>query len=1053
MSKTYRTAIITAMLLFLCCCVAHAQTWKEFSTRADSLHDARNYDSAITLAGLALDEANKMLGSEDTVVASILYRLGRYHLNSRNYNEAELCLRQSLEIREKQLSANHEDVAAALYYLGAIHLWRSEYEQAEPFFQRALAIRERLFGPEHPEVARSLFGYTSLKYRQEKYTESELFGKRALSILEKTQSPDSQLITPLIILADLYHLVGRYAEAANHYNRALDISKASFNLYHPQTARCLTGLAAVYYSMGDYVRAEPMYRQAVKVHQKLFGKKSSTVAIDLTNLGLLFTAQGKFDAAADLYLRAIGIFEASLGADHKFVGNCHSFLALIYTHKGDFEAAESSLTKALMIATKRFGSDHSEVGVVMNNLADLYLARRDYLRADYLYRDALHILEKAVGAQHPFVVSSLNGLAVCFSAQGQYQEALQFFERAIQIEEKVYGSDHPELARTTELLSRHYRLQKDRTKSLEAAKRAVGIRRHNLAVGAMVMSERDALTYAQQMRNSVNGYLSGFFDANVHDRNNLYKAAEIIFSAKGAISDEIFKRRRSLISEADSATVALAESYRLTKHQLSQLFISGPGDKDPGSFSKELDSLREQTNRLEAELARSSASFRKGQDYQDVRAERISKLLPENSVLIEYMSYDYHPVAHDSVVSRYLAVVVDNQGVRDIVDLGAGADIDRLVNQYRRHLLDIALSGRWPSIVHQMEYEKISKALYDKVWEPVEDLISGKGMVLISPDGGLNIVSFAGLHDREGRYLIEKYPIHYLTSGRDLIRLKDEAPASSGLLALGDPDYDAPATARLPLPNEKPPIPAREVDSSTMRSTRTGWGQLDDINVVPLPATRYEVEKIAESWRKSSKEPIRVCYGAHASEEILKAEATGKRVIHLATHGYFLQDAYSESLPQPGSVADREFFGENPLLLSGLFLAGANLHGQGAENTGAEDGILTAEEVTAMNLEGTALVVLSACETGLGKVTEGEGVYGLRRAFQMAGARTVVSALWSISDEATAEMMSQLYEKMDESFPETIRRIQLKAINKLRAQGYVDHPFSWGAFIAVGDWR
>ncbi len=1041
------------MLLFHCCCLAHAQTWKELSTRADSLFEALNYDSAVTTARAALNGAEKALGSEDTVVASILYELGMYHYKMGNYGYAQSRLQQSLAIREKLLGGNHKDVASAIYRLGAIHLRRSEYEQAEPFFQRALAIRERLFGLEHPEVARSLFGYTSLKYRQEKYTESELFGKRALSILEKTQSPDSQLITPLIILADLYHLVGRYAEAANHYNRALDISKASFNLYHPQTARCLTGLAGVYYSMGDYVKAEPMYRQAVKVHQKMFGKKSSTVAIDLTNLGLLFTAQGKFDAAADLYLRAIGIFEASLGADHKFVGNCHSFLALIYTHKGDFEAAESSLTKALMIATKRFGSDHSEVGVVMNSLADLYLARLDYQQADSLYGRALLILEKAVGAQHPFVVGSLDGLAVCFSAQGQYQEALQFFERAIQIEEKVYGSDHPELARTTELLSRHYRLQKDRAKSLEAAECAVGIRRRNLAVGAMVMSERDALTYAQYMRNSANLYLSGFFDADVRDDRNLYKTADIIFSAKGEISDEIFKRRRSLVSEADSATTALAESYRLTKHQLSQLFIAGTSDKSPETFSRKLDSLRELANRLEAELARSSASFRKEQDYQDIRAERISKLLPENSVLIEYMSYDYHLAAHDSVLSRYLVVVVDSQGVRDIIDLGAGADIDRLVHQYRRHLLDIALSGRLPSIVHQIEYEKISKALYDKVWEPVEDLVSGKAMVLISPDGGLNIVSFAGLRDREGRYLIEKYPIHYLTSGRDLIRLKDKPPASSGLLALGDPDYNAPAASRLSLPNEKPPVPAREVDSSTMRSTRAGWGRLDDINVVPLPATRYEVEKIAESWRKSSEEPIHVCYGAHASEEVLKAEATGKRVIHLATHGYFLQDAYSEALPQPGFVADQEFFGENPLLLSGLFLAGANLHGQGVDSPGAEDGILTAEEVTAMNLEGTELVVLSACETGLGKVTEGEGVYGLRRAFQMAGARTVVSALWSISDEATAEMMSHLYEKRDESFPETIRRIQLKTINKLRAQGKVDHPFSWGAFIAVGDWR
>lgn len=1054
MSKSHRIAIITAVLLFHCCRVAHAQTWKELSTRADSLFDALNYDSAVTTARAALDEAEKVLGSEDTVVASILYQLGKYHLNSRNYNEAERCLKRSLEIREKYLGADHKDVAATLYNLGAVHLRRAEYDKAEPFFQRALAIRERLFGAQHPQVAKSLLGYTSLKNRQEKYTEAELLGRRAVSILEKAHGQDSpELVTPLIILADLLHRLGRYSDAASYYERALDISRSLFDADHPQVARSMTGLAAVYYSMGNYVKAEPLYRHAIEAHEKQFGESHQLVGIDLTNLGLLYAAQGKLNLAIELYRNAIEIFEASLGPEHTFVGNCLDFLALIYLQQRKFEEAEMSLRQALQIATKRFGPDNSEVALVMNSLADVFLARLDYERADSLYGRALLILEKAIGAQHPFVVSSLNGLGTSFSKQGRYQKALAFFDRAMRTSEKVYGSNHPHLAQTIELLSWHYRIRKDPAKSLDLAERAVGIRRRNLTVGAKVMSERDALTYAQYMRNSANLYLSSFFDADVRDDRNLYKAADIIFSAKGEISDEIFKRRRSLISEADSATVALAESYRLSKHHLSQLFIQGPGDKTPEAFSRELDSLREKTNSLEAELARRSASFRIEQDYRDIRAERISKLLPENSVLVEYMSYNYHLTAHDSVVSRYLAVVVDSQGVRDIVDLGAGADINRLVNQYRRHLLGIASSGRLPSIVHQIEYEKMSKALYDKVWGPVEDLASGKDMVLISPDGGLNIVSFAGLCDQEGKYLIEKYAVHYLTSGRDLIRLKDEAPASSGLLALGDPDYDAPATARLPLPNEKPPVPAREVDSSAMRSTRAGWDQLDDITVVPLPATRHEVEKIVEGWRRSSKEPIRVCYGAHASEEVLKAEATGKRVIHLATHGFFLQDAYSELLPQPGFVADREFFGENPLLLSGLFLAGANLHGQGADSAGAEDGILTAEEVTAMNLEGTELVVLSACETGLGKVTEGEGVYGLRRAFQMAGARTVVSALWSISDEATAEMMSHLYEKRDESFPETIRRIQLKTINKLRTQDKVDHPFSWGAFIAVGDWR
>ena len=148
-----------------------------------------------------------------------------------------------------------------------------------------------------------------------------------------------------------------------------------------------------------------------------------------------------------------------------------------------------------------------------------------------------------------------------------------------------------------------------------------------------------------------------------------------------------------------------------------------------------------------------------------------------------------------------------------------------------------------------------------------------------------------------------------------------------------------------------------------------------------------------------------------------------------------------------------DYTGENPLLLSGLFFAGANLHGDRADSLGAEDGILTAYEVSAMDLAGTELVVLSACETGVGEVAAGEGVYGLRRAFQMAGARTVVSALWPVSDQATAEMMGGLYERQDEALPDAMRRIQLEKLDRLRNRGKIDHPFTWGGFIALGDWR
>lgn len=358
-----------------------------------------------------------------------------------------------------------------------------------------------------------------------------------------------------------------------------------------------------------------------------------------------------------------------------------------------------------------------------------------------------------------------------------------------------------------------------------------------------------------------------------------------------------------------------------------------------------------------------------------------------------------------------------------------------------------------PTVVDRHKYKEISEELFNRIWQPIERYVADKELVLIAPDGALNMVSFAGLTGGDGKYLIEKHAVHYLSAGRDVIRFKQEVEPGSGLFALGDPDYDATALARLSIPEETPSDSLPEPDLYAVRNIRSGCGELKDITVNPLPFTRSEVESVAESWAASLDEPVAVYFGSDASEEKFKAEAPSKRVIHLATHGYFLEGACQPDIPKRGFGDDVGFVGENPLLLSGLFFAGANLHGEGADSVGAEDGILTAYEVSAMDLEGTELVVLSACETGLGEVKEGEGVYGLRRAFQMAGARTVISALWPVSDKTTADMMSRLYDRKGESLPETIRRIQLKSINELRSQNKADHPFSWGAFIALGDWR
>jgi CHAT domain-containing protein len=220
-----------------------------------------------------------------------------------------------------------------------------------------------------------------------------------------------------------------------------------------------------------------------------------------------------------------------------------------------------------------------------------------------------------------------------------------------------------------------------------------------------------------------------------------------------------------------------------------------------------------------------------------------------------------------------------------------------------------------------------------------------------------------------------------------------------------------------------------------------------------LPATRGEIEQIVAVWRAITGESAKAYFGSDASEERFKAEAPGHRVIHLATHGYSLEGDHGADLLARTLDVEMGYLGENPLLLSGLFFAGANRHGKEADRVGAEDGVLTAFEVSAMDLAGTALVVLSACETGLGRVEDGEGVYGLRRAFQMAGVRTVISALWPVSDVVTAEMMGDLYRRGGGTLPQQLRSLQLRRIRALRDRGQTDHPISWGAFIALGDWR
>jgi CHAT domain-containing protein/tetratricopeptide (TPR) repeat protein len=900
-------------------------------------------------------------------------------------------------------------------------------------------------------VARVLATLGVLHYLGADYPVSDSLCRRALTIMQPALGEcDLRVAEIQNSLANTLLYRSKYAAAAELYNRVLTTREEILGPDHPDVAKAAANIALTYERQGKYAEAEPLYERAIPIMERALGPDHPHTRLARNNLAVLYQDQGKLTAAKSLYEKALVTLEKASGAERRvFAGTLHN-LAMIAKAQGDYEEAEDLYKRGLAAREEYMGPEHPDVAESLNSLIQLYIWQRRLDEAEQLVPRQQAIWSKVYGPDHPAPATSMHTLALLHQRRGRYSEAEELYEHALAIWEAVYGSNHRSVAKGLESYSGLLRLMNEHDKAIELAGRACAMQRKILLDNYTVMSERDALESAQSLRNSTDNFLTCFLGLDSCDKQSVETATNIVVSTKGQVSDGIFERQQALAVETDSTTQALAEALTYARFQLSKLFLGRP-EWYAEDFTEKTDSLGRLAADLETQLSRRSSSFRSRQESRHVTADLIRSVLPDKSVLLEYQKYHYIRLEPDTVIPGYLVIVMGSDGTLDIHDLGEAGHIDTIINEYRQHMLGISLRPHMPLQEDRQAYETIARKLYGAVLRPVETCLSDRELVLISPDGGLNLVSFSGLVDGDGMYLIERFPLHYLSAGRELIRLEERTASGRGLIAFGDPDYDAGAVIR----NE--PFAASQQSTTTVAAVtdthRSGQEYFNGQDLTALPGTRAEVQAVADNWRASCDEPVVLCFGMRASEDVFKAEGPGNRIIHLATHGYCMSgQSETESQSPIGGIYDG-YFGKNPLFKSGLFFAGANLRGRGTGIIGAEDGVLTAYEVSAMDLHGTDMVVLSACETGLGKVQQGEGVYGLRRAFQMAGVRTVISSLWPVPDRETAAIMMELYAVSDEALPERLRRIQLARIAELRASQLADHPYTWAAFIALGDWR
>ncbi len=897
-----------------------------------------------------------------------------------------------------------------------------KYDEALAQEESALTLREKAMGPEGSAVANSLHQLGNIYHLKGDYPKAETALQHALTIRESTSGPESNdAFTLLISLGGLYYDMGELDKAEHFLQRATVIQGKAVNLDQSRVMALFNNFGLVYYAKGEYAAAEQEFERAIAIEQQVFGPGDSNVADTLVNLSALYLAMGDYLKMESAAQRALSIYEKVLGPDAPDIGNTLLDLGNARYLRGDLEQAEPLYQRALHIYEKALGPEHPLVALALNNLAEVYHDRREFAQAEPLYQRSLAIREKKLGVLHSDVGQSLNNLGNLYRDQGDYQRAEQFYKRALSTREKALGPEHPDVVSTLSHISLMYMAKGDFGEAQRFQARAIAISERNAALTLSTGSERQRLAYLDSLSEQLDRAIS----LNVRLAPEQAAARDLalttVLQRKGRAQDALSESLVSLRRRLNSEDAKLLDRFNETTAQLSRLVLTGPQQLTAAEFQRRSKELDEQREQLEAEIARRSAEFRA--QSQPVTIDAVRRTLPDQTALLEFVSY--RPLSPKGITTkerygapRYVVYVIRKQGEISWRELGGTKEVDGAVQGLRQALRD----------PQRKDTQQLARALDARVMQPIRALLGDATQLLVSPDGELNLVPFAALVDEQGRYLIQRYSFTYLTSGRDLLRMQIARESKSGPLVVANPSFGEQATT----------VGVAKSSTSTRSLTNTYFA--------PLAATENEARSIQMLFPDAT-----VLTGVKATETAVK-QVAAPRILHLATHGFFLDDAPAVAIARDVS-AGRELASRstplapigNPLVRSGLVFAGANLR-----NGKADDGILTALEASGLNLWGTKLVVLSACDTGVGEVRTGEGVYGLRRAFTLAGAESLVMSLWPISDFTTGTLMTSYYKNLKQGLGrgEALRQVQLDMLKKNPKL----HPFYWANFIQAGDW-
>lgn len=960
-------------------------------------------------------------------IAQLYFQIGQYD-NALPFQE------QSIVAYKNSLGVDHLDFAASVSNLALIYFEMGLYAKALPLNELAFKTYKKSLGEVHPDVAMSLNNQAQVYYKMGQYDMSLQFQKQAYNLYKKSQGENHPNVAISIDnLSQLYQDIGQYERALPLSKQALEIRKIAFGDEHADVAVSLNNLALLYFLLGENAKALSMNEQALLIRKKVLGENHPDVAISLNNLAQLYFELGQYEKALAFQEQALKILKVYYGDNHTAVAKSLNNLAQLYLEFGQKEKALLFNEQALEIRKKVLGENHPDVAISLNNLSFLYKELAQYEKAVSLNERALRIYQKSLGEDHPNVAKSLTNQANIYAQMGQYKKALTINEQALKVRKKSLGEDHPDIATSYTNIALLYCEMGQYRKALKLFDQSLAIENKQLAKILPSLTEEQKVNFLK-----LNASSYEIYDALVLD-DPQNKSVSKKYSLNNSLllgnvtlrSNELM--RNSMLNSNDSILIDNFENWLGLKRQYANAqLLSLEEIKSKGIVLKELE---EYIDFYERSLSLRSQLFQTEQEKLQLNYETLESRLAEDEAFLMFHCFNYYNGKSwtDSVL--YAAYVIrNNQKEPEFVKLFEQAQLDSLM-----------LAEDVPSMMSNL-YQPSDSALYNLIWRPIVGYLGDAKKIYISLSGKLHKLAFAAIGNGAGQVLSDTYEIHQVLSAQDFVY-----PSNSNVF--GNKDNESTMIAMFGGINyDQSNTTATEQDSIYKTSLSPLSKDLNRKSSFGyLSATKTEIEEIQRQFRQNNKTTLSFS-GTDATEFALRSLEGDKapKILHIATHGFSALDPkvdVNKTQLRIPEQKNRYTASDNPLLRSGLMMAGSAANWSGTTNlTGELDGILTAQEVSNLNLLNTQLVVLSACETGLGDIKGREGVFGLQRAFRMAGANYLLLSLWRIKDEETSEYMQLFYSELLKQ--NNISKAYTSAQGTMR-QKYPNSPMKWAGFVLV----